>query len=105
MEHGVVATVRRSHRYVRKRSGGLPRIAVEGAALEQKVGRLLATRVLGVLVPHLSRSLLARLVSLRRPGGGLHSPGPLCLDGGRHRLGTTRTALYEGGTARLSHVV
>src|SRR6266700_3772755 len=47
---------------------------------------------------------LARPVSLRRPGGGICSPCSLCPRGARFPRGAARTALYEGGTTRLSRV-
>ena len=60
--------------------------------------------VRGVLVCHLSCACLARPVSLRPPGGGICSPCSLCPRGARFRRGAARTALYQGGAARLSRV-
>src|SRR5216683_135767 len=75
VEERPLAAVRRGDRHARKRPARLSQHALEWTALE----RPLRPGIRGVLVYHLSHPLLARLVSLGLPGGGICSPGSLYL--------------------------
>src|SRR6266567_2639573 len=75
VEDRPLAAVRRGDRHARKRPARLSQHALAWTALE----RPLRPGIRGVLVYHVSYTLLARLVSLGLPGGGICSPGSLYL--------------------------
>src|SRR5260370_36631929 len=79
VEDRPLAAVRRGDRHARKRSARLSQHALEWTALERPKRPGIRPGIRGVLVYHLSHPLLARLVSLGLPGGGICSPGSLYL--------------------------
>src|SRR5579871_5025118 len=99
-----VAASRRGYRYARKRAADLPRLTVDRAPLDRAHGTAVPAAVRRILVCHLSCPCLARPVSLRCPGGEICSSSVLCPGRNRFPGGAARTALYQGGTARLSCV-
>src|SRR6266567_7723950 len=79
VEDRPLAAVRRDDRHARKRPARLSQHALEWTPLERPLRPGIRPGIRGVLVYHVSYALLARLVSLGLPGGGICSPGSLYL--------------------------
>src|SRR6266699_1458288 len=79
VEDRPLAAVRRGDRHARKRPARLSQRSLEWAPVERPLRSGIRPGIRGVLVYHLSHPLLARLVSLGLPGGGICTPGSLYL--------------------------